>query len=53
MVEIIGLVTMSTLVWLLARSMAGEIDAEQRRVAPADGVTNPAVVGQMSICRAA
>lgn len=31
MVEIIGLVTISALVWLLAWSMAGESDAERRR----------------------
>ena len=33
MVEIIGLGTMSALVWLLAWSMGGESDSEKRRVA--------------------
>jgi len=37
MVEIIGLVTVGALVWLLAWSMAGESDAEQRRLASASG----------------
>jgi len=32
MVEIIGLGVMSALVWLLAWSMAGESDSEQRRI---------------------
>ncbi|HSN05669.1 hypothetical protein ACO9S2_13120 [Nitrospira sp. NS4] len=31
MVEIIGLTTISALVWLLAWSMAGESDAERKR----------------------
>lgn len=31
MVEIIGLITISALVWLLAWFMAGESDAERRR----------------------
>lgn len=32
MVEIIGLVTMGALIWLLAWSMAGESEAEKRRI---------------------
>ena len=32
MVEIIGLGTMSALVWLIARSMAGESESEKRRM---------------------
>jgi hypothetical protein len=32
MVEIIGLVTMVALIWLLDWSMAGESDAERRRL---------------------
>ena len=35
MVEIIGLVTISALVWVLAWSMAGESDAERRRIGSA------------------
>lgn len=31
MVEIIGLITISALVWLLAWSMAGESDAERKK----------------------
>lgn len=31
MVEIIGLITISSLVWLLTWSMAGESDAERRK----------------------
>lgn len=53
MVEFIGLGTMSTLLWLLAWSMAGESDAEQRRIPSADNVTKSALVDQMSIRRAA
>lgn len=34
MVEIIGLVTIGTLVWLLAWSMAGESESERRKHAP-------------------
>lgn len=37
MVEIIGLVTMGALVRLLAWSLAGESDAERRRVASMSG----------------
>ena len=33
MVEIIGLATMVALIWLLDWSMAGESDAERRRLA--------------------
>jgi hypothetical protein len=33
MVEIIGLGTMGALIWLLAWSMAGESEAEKRRLA--------------------
>lgn len=32
MVEIIGLVTMGALVWVLAWSLAGESDAERRKI---------------------
>ena len=32
MVEIIGLATMTGLVWLLAWSMAGESESEKRRI---------------------
>ena len=53
MVEIIGLATISMLVWLLAWSMAGESDAEQRRIASADGVTKSAAVDLTPIGRAA
>lgn len=37
MVEIIGLVIMGALVWLLAWSMAGEIDSEKRRISMSRG----------------
>lgn len=37
MVEIIGLGTMSALVWLLAWSMTKESDSERRRVSRASG----------------
>jgi len=37
MVEIIGLGTMVTLVWLLAWSMAGESESEKRRIASSPG----------------
>jgi hypothetical protein len=40
MVEIIGLVTMGTLIWLLAWAMAGESDAEQRRSASVGTINN-------------
>lgn len=39
MVEVIGLVTIGALVWLLAWSLAGESDAERRRVALTSGRT--------------
>ncbi len=44
MVEIIGLVTIGALVWLLAWSLAGESDAERRRVASMSGRTRPGPV---------
>jgi hypothetical protein len=53
MVEFIGLGTVSTPLWLLAWSMAGESDAKQRRIASADKVSKSAVVDQMSIRQAA
>ena len=53
MVEIIGLGTISTLVWLLAWSMARESDAEQRRIVSAGGVTKSAIVDLTPIRRAA
>ena len=37
MVEIIGLGTISALVWVLAMVMAGESDAERRRLALTGG----------------
>lgn len=40
MIEIIGLVTMGTLIWLLAWAMAGESDAEQRRSASVGTINN-------------
>ena len=38
MVEVIGFMTIGGLVWLLAWSLAGESDAERRRVSSTAGV---------------
>jgi hypothetical protein len=38
MIEIIGLVTISALVWVLAMVMAGASDAERRRLASTGGI---------------
>ncbi len=45
MVEIIGLGTITALVWLLAWSMAGESESEKRRIseARASGLSSGAV----------
>ena len=38
MVEVIGFMTIGGLVWLIAWSLAGESDAERRRVSSTAGV---------------
>jgi hypothetical protein len=53
MVEIIGLVMIGTLIWLLALAMAGESDAEQRRIASAGEVTKSAAAELTPFKRAA
>ena len=48
MVEIIGLVTIGALVWVLAWSMAGESEAERRRIASAsNGAQSGKVAGHV------
>lgn len=46
MVEIVGFVTMGALVWLLVWSLAGESDAERRRVASMSGCIRPGPVNE-------
>jgi hypothetical protein len=53
MVEIIGLVMIGTLIWLLAWPMAGESDAEQRRIASVGEFTKSTAVNLTPIKRAA
>jgi hypothetical protein len=53
MVEIIGLVMIGTLIWLLSWALAGESDAERRRIASVGKITGSAAVDLTPTRRAA
>jgi len=47
MVVMIGLVTMTTLIWTLAYSLAGESEAEKRRLSLKSSCTIPPVPAEI------
>lgn len=53
MVEIIGLLTIGALVWLLAWAMAGESEAERRRILSGGNQPGPIARPEMPKRRAA
>ena len=49
MVILIGLVTISALVWLLAWSLTGESDAEHRHMEELKGGSGPSIAPQADV----
>ncbi len=49
MVILIGLVTMSALIWLLAWSLTGESDAERRHIEELKGLSGPSAAPEARV----